>query len=404
MKILVIGQGYVGLPLAIEAASAGFDVIGYDKNQSLINDLKQGKTDIPGIKSKTLIRLLDKSKYIPTADPTNIGHAEIIIIAVPTPLGEERNPDLKYVEAASMEIATFAREGTLIINESTSYPGTLRNYIKEIIFKKTAFNFEFAAAPERVDPTNKKWSIKNTPRIVSGITDKATELAIEFYSNICQQVIRVSSPEVAEASKLFENTFRQVNIALVNEFSEIAKALNFSSHEAILAAASKPFGFMPFFPSIGVGGHCIPVDPTYLSFRAKELGVETKFIDLANKSNLSRALSIVNMIQREYNSNLYGRHIQLAGIAYKANLADIRESPAISLIYELKKIGAKVTWCDPLVKCFNGEKTVPLDPKVDLGLIISPHDEIDFSVWRSSGVKVFDLSPNSTNYGWPKFF
>ena len=214
---------------------------------------------------------------------------------------------------------------------------------------------------------------------------------------------KVSKPEVAEAAKLFENTFRQVNIALVNEFSTIADKLDFSTHEAISAAGTKPYGFMPFFPSIGVGGHCIPVDPIYLSYSAETVGLETNFINLADKINLSMAKNVAKRIEVKMGGDLTGKRIQIAGIAYKAGVSDMRESPAVQLMKEIKDLGAILSWHDPLVKRFSGEISIPLDPTINLGLIVTPHEEIDFSVWLDAKTNVFDLSASPMNYGWTKF-
>jgi UDP-N-acetyl-D-glucosamine dehydrogenase len=292
----------------------------------------------------------------------------------------------------------------LIINESTSYPGTLRNFVKPLISKISKFNFEYASAPERIDPANPNWNLNNTPRLVSGLTRAGTDKALDFYRSICSNVHEVSQPEVAEAAKLFENTFRQINIALVNEFAIIAKAIGFSAHEAIEAASTKPFGFMPFYPSIGVGGHCIPVDPSYLSYSASKSGTSAKFIELANNTNLNMARYVVQEINSEIKGGFDKKRIQIAGISYKPEVSDMREAPALRLIQELKNHGAYVTWHDPVVKFYEKEKSSPLDPSVDVGIIVTPHKGIDYSPWKNGKVRVYDLSANSLNYGWPKFF
>jgi UDP-N-acetyl-D-glucosamine dehydrogenase len=301
-------------------------------------------------------------------------------------------------------VAKVVKDDSLIINESTSYIGTLRDLIKPTIDTLSGLrNLMYAVAPERIDPGNKAWDMGNTPRLISGLTNESTQKTIDFYQKFCKELKSVSKPEVAEAAKLFENTFRQVNIALVNEFSTIADKFEFSTHEAINAAGTKPYGFMPFFPSIGVGGHCIPVDPTYLSYSAEKVGLETNFIDLANKINISMAKSVAKRILVKIGGDLTGKRIQIAGIAYKAGVSDMRESPAVLLMEELKNLGARLTWCDPLVESFNDEISIPLDPTIDLGLIVTPHKEIDFSVWLDAKTNVLDLSASPTNYGWDKF-
>ena len=403
MKISIIGQGYVGQSLAIAAANAGHVVLGYDVNPDLINQLVDGKSYVPGVNSNVLFELLKKGNYTPTTNAQLISNSEIVIIAVPTPLDVNRQPDLSFVFSACNVIVENCHSGTLIINESTSYPGTLRNVIKPTVEKAEKKEFMFVSAPERVDPGNSDWNIGNTPRVIAGLSAEATSKAIQFYSTFCSSLYQVSSPEVAEASKLFENTFRQINISLVNEFSIISRALGFSAHEAIKAASTKPFGFMPFFPSIGVGGHCIPIDPIYLSYIAKSVGIEPKFIELANSTNLNMPSVVARQIDNFIQGGLSGKRIQIAGIAYKPGVPDMRESPVLYLIKELEKFGGEVIWCDPLVGEFNGEISTPLKLDIDLGLIVTPHEEFDFSIWKNSKIQVLDLSPNSNNYGWPKF-
>jgi UDP-N-acetyl-D-glucosamine dehydrogenase len=403
LKVAIIGQGYVGLTLSIAAAQAGHKIIGFDVNKNLVTDLLNGSTYVPGIDPTELSELVKSGHYLPTHDFSDVQGAEILILAVPTPLDESRNPDLTLLKSATELITQKFANNALIVNESTSYPGTLRNVIKPILDKSKLAVFQFASAPERVDPGNNKWILKNTPRVISGLDSEATSKAIEFYSSFCAEIYRAPSVEVAEASKIFENTFRQINIALVNEFSEIAHKIGFSAHEAIKAAATKPFGFMPFFPSIGVGGHCIPVDPSYLSYISEKFGMEAQFINLANAVNSTRPKKIALRIKDELGGSLLNKYIQIAGIAYKPDVADLRESPAIQLIDELVDLGAKVSWFDPLVKNYNNHKSKPLDSNIDIGLIVTPHSQIDFSIWKEANVKVLDLSANSINYGWPKF-
>ncbi len=403
MKVAIFGQGYVGLTLSFFASQAGHKIVGFDINRNLIADLLKGSTYVPGIDSKKLFELIKSGQYLPTHDFSDVQGAEILILAVPTPLDKARNPDLALLKSATELIAQKFANNALIVNESTSYPGTLRNVIKPILDKSKLAIFQFASAPERVDPGNNKWMLKNTPRVISGLDSEATSKAIKFYSTFCMEIYKAPSVEVAEASKIFENTFRQINIALVNEFSEIAHKIGFSAHEAIKAAATKPFGFMPFFPSIGVGGHCIPVDPTYLSYISEKFGMEAKFINLANAVNSIRPKKIALRIKEESGGSLLNQHIQIAGIAYKPDVSDLRESPAIELMEELTGLGAKVSWFDPLVKNYNNHKSEPLDSNIDIGLIVTPHSQIDFSLWKEANVKVLDLSANSINYGWPKF-
>ena len=279
MKVSVIGQGYVGLTVAIGAAKAGHDVIGVDTDVNLINELSKGRTVVPGILGKEIRDLISQGHYDPVSNFDGISDSSIVIIAVPTPLDLERVPDLEFLRSASTQIALNVKKNALIINESTSFPGTLRNFIKPLIEAKSEVNFQYASAPERIDPGNRDWNLSNTPRVIGGLTKESTNLAAEFYRSFCSQIHLTSSAEVAEAAKLFENTFRQINIALANEFSNIASKLGFLASDAIKAAATKPFGFMPFFPSIGVGGHCIPIDPSYLSYISEKVGIEANFIN-----------------------------------------------------------------------------------------------------------------------------
>jgi len=402
VKIAIIGQGYVGQTLSVGAAEAGYKVIGIDSNTELISNLLRGESFVPGITKETLASLNVKENFLPSTNLELLNDCKIIVIAVPTPIDISRNPDLNYLVAACKSISTYAKLPALIISESTSYPGTLRNVIKPAIDKYSDIEFQYAVAPERVDPGNEKWNLKNTTRVIAGLTDTATETAITFYSNFCQNIYRASSPEVAEAAKLLENSFRQVNIALVNEFSDIMSSLDISANDVVEAASSKPFGFMKFLPSIGVGGHCIPVDPEYLTYFARSKGISSPLIETANKINFERPTQIIDRIEKYLGFKLIGKRIQIIGIAYKSGVVDIRESPAIELIHKLRNIGASVSWHDPVVKMWLDEKSTPLDPSVDLGLVITPHSEIDLSVWKNSKTTVLDLSATSQNLGWPR--
>jgi len=403
-NVIVIGQGYVGLPLSVNAAKSGYKVYGFDISNEKVEQLKKGHTDSPEIKKSDLLRMQKKGIIEFTSTIPKLNKQSIYVIAVPTPLDSNRKPDLSMLINACELVASVIEDNSLVVNESTSYIGTLRNLIKPTIDKlSSAKNIIYAVAPERIDPGNIKWDMKNTTRVIAGLDGIAGQVTVSFYSKFCNQIHIVSKPEVAEAAKLFENTFRQVNIALVNELSNIADSIGFSTHETIRAASTKPFGFMPFFPSIGVGGHCIPVDPSYLAFSAEAVGVEAKFINLANLTNSSMPKIIAERIKIFLDGNLSSKRIQIAGITYKPNISDIRESPALDLIHELKLLGASVSWYDPFVMKYNDQQSTELNSDIDLGLIVTPHDQIDFSIWKKTGVKVLDLSANSTNYGWTKF-
>ena len=404
MRVTVVGQGYVGLPISVCAAEAGHTVFGFDIDEKKISKLKLGISDSPEVSTDKLLDLQLQNKIKFSSSIKDSSGSAIYIIAVPTPLDSEHKPDLSFLTSACGLIAQVIEPKSLIINESTSYIGTLRNLIKPIVDRQSGLtDLNYAVAPERIDPGNKFWSVKNTPRNIAGLTTIATQQSADFYTTFCDSVNVVSSPEVAECSKLFENTFRQVNIALVNELSEVANKLNFSTHEAIMAAATKPFGFMPFYPSIGVGGHCIPVDPSYLSYSAEMAGVDAKFIKLANHVNSAMPKIVKERIKDYLDGDLRGKQVQIAGISYKPDISDLRESPALDLIKELEMAGAIVSWHDPYIDEYNGKQSEALSSEIDLGLIVTPHSQINFSIWKKTNVKVIDLSADSNNYGWPKF-
>ena len=393
MKITVVGQGYVGLPIALHAAKAGYEVVGFDLDSKLVTQINLGKSHIVDISDIELSAIIQSGKYQATKNASDIMGSAIAVIAVPTPLNEDREPDLSYIESACDILANNLTNSALIINESTSYPGTLRNLIAKRIDAKSPISHRFAISPERVDPGNKDWGIKNTPRLYAALSHEAAVETREFYANFCENLIEVSSPEVAEAAKLFENTFRQVNIALVNELALITRGIGISVNEVIDAASSKPYGFMKFSPSVGVGGHCIPVDPTYLAHTAKNIGVEPRFIELANELNLQMPKEIVKRIKRENGGTLNGKKVLVCGISYKPNVADTRETPSAILIEELEKEGANVSWHDPIVNLWKGTRSVELlKMSYDLTIIAVFHDVMDSLKIASTSKYLFDCT------------
>lgn len=372
MKIAIIGQGYVGRSVAFAAVGAGHSVIGFDTDSDVISTLHI-KGDFQG-----------------TTDAWLIGSADVVVIAVPTPLDEARKPDLSAVKAACKTIIENVKKPVLVINESTSYPGTLRNEIAAVIEDASGLGHMYAASPERVDPGNEKWVQKNTPRLLAGLTTEATILARKFYSSFCDQIVEVSSPEVAEAAKLFENTFRQVNIALVNEFAQISDALHIPTQEVLDAAATKPFGFMSFKPGPGVGGHCIPVDPSYLAHVAEGAGVPATFIRYANEVNLAMPAYVVSRVAGDVGS-LKGKKVLVVGVAYKANVKDTREAPAALVISELQKSGAAVSWHDPVVGTWNGQSSSDLKG-FDVAIVVTKHDVVSEADVKACAPYVFDCT------------
>jgi UDP-N-acetyl-D-glucosamine dehydrogenase len=372
MKIAIIGLGYVGRSIAQAAVGADHSVIGFDTNSDVVSSL-QISGDFKG-----------------TTDASLIGSAEVVVIAVPTPLDGARKPDLSAVHAACRTIIENVKKPVLVISESTSYPGTLRNEIAAVIEKASGLGHMYASSPERVDPGNKKWTQKNTPRLLAGLTPDATAVARKFYSSFCEEVIEVSTPEVAEAAKLFENTFRQVNIALVNEFAQISNALDIPTREVLDASATKPFGFMSFQPGPGVGGHCIPVDPSYLAYVAENVGVPAEFINRANEVNLGMPAYVVSRVAKDVGS-LKGKKVIVVGIAYKANVSDTREAPAALVISELQKLGAEVSWHDPVVGTWNGQSSSELKG-FDVAVVVTKHDVVSDTTIKSSADYVFDCT------------
>jgi UDP-N-acetyl-D-glucosamine dehydrogenase len=392
VKVSIIGQGYVGLTISVFAAKQ-HSVVGFDKNQGVVDALNMGKSHIEGVESADLARHIATSSFRATTDASEIAGSDVVVIAVPTPLTKERKPDLAFVEAACKTIGENLKTPALIINESTSFPGTVRNLIKPLVEKYSGGSVEhlYAVSPERVDPGRTDWNQKNTPRLYAGLTPAASLGVRDFYATFCDNLVEVSSPEVAESAKLFENTFRQVNIALVNEFAQIAHALGISVYETLDAAATKPYGFMKFMPSAGVGGHCIPVDPSYLADTAARVGVPATFIERANEVNLEMAKYVVDRVKADNGGSLSGKKVQVVGVAYKPNVADVRETPAEPVIEELKAAGATVTWSDDLVTSWMDEKSTALGG-ADIALVVTLHAVTDPAKVLKSAPYVFDTT------------
>lgn len=353
-SVAVIGQGYVGLPLAYNLYRSGFRVLGIDIEKSKVELLNSGKSPIEDISNDEILAMLESNLYLASSDFSDLGNSQVILICVPTPLDEQGAPNLTALTLAVNAVAKHAMAGALVINESTSYPGTVRVLIQEIFMQlRPNENFDFACAPERVDPGNLKWDQQNTPRLVGGLNSASLDRAIKFYSQICDSVIAVSSPEVAEFAKLLENAFRQVNIALVTEFSRITSAVGINIFEVIEAASSKPYGFMKFTPSAGVGGHCIPVDPMYLSWFARENAVIPNLVEMAQSINQRQPEYIVNRTL-EIIGKSKGR-VLIVGMGYKPKTSDLRNSPSVEIYGKLKELGFEVEWSDPFLDTFDGK-------------------------------------------------
>ena len=392
MKIAIIGQGYVGLTISAFAGEF-FDVVGFDNNSKIVTQLNEGISHIEGVEGSTLQKLIKAGRYRATNNGSDISDAELVVIAVPTPLTGDRTPDLCFIEAACRTVGENIKRPVLVINESTSFPGTLRNFIKPAIEKFSASKIEhlYAISPERVDPGRGDYNQKNTPRLFAGLTPDASAKTREFYSKFCDELVEVSSPEVAEAAKLFENTFRQVNIALVNEFAQIAHSLGISVYETLDAANTKPYGFMKFTPSAGVGGHCIPVDPTYLAAVAEEHGAPATFIRRANEVNLEMSKYVVNRVVADNGGSLAGKSVLVVGVAYKPNVADVRETAAELVIEHLRQRGAVVSWHDDVVGSWNGESSAPLSG-ADISVVVTKHDDVKAQDILGSAPYVFDTT------------
>ena len=391
-KVAIIGQGYVGLTISAFAGEF-FEVVGFDNNSVIVNQLNSGISHIEGVDSAVLRKWIASGSYKATNHAPDISDVDIVVIAVPTPLTLDRKPDLTFIDSACRTIGENIRKPVLVINESTSFPGTLRTYIKPAIekYSNTKIEHLYSISPERVDPGRGDFNQKNTPRLFSGLTPDASIRTRDFYSKFCDNLVEVSSPEVAEAAKLFENTFRQVNIALVNEFAQIAHSLGISVYETLDAANTKPYGFMKFTPSAGVGGHCIPVDPTYLAAVAEEHGAPATFIRRANDVNLEMSKYVVDRVEADNGGSLQGKSVLVIGVAYKPNVADVRETAAAPVIEHLRSRGAAVSWHDELVGSWKTESSAPLSG-AEIAIVVTLHDSVKHSQVIASAPYVFDTT------------
>ncbi len=381
-NVVIVGQGYVGLPLALAAVDAGHNVVGLDIDSRKTDLISRGKSPIEDILDEDISAALATNRYRLNSAINFDTSTEVICVCVPTPLNQEHKPDLTILEAAVSAVSQSLKAGMLVIIESTIQPGTTREVILPLLEKGSGLargQFFLAYSPERIDPLNKKWNVKNTPKLVSGLTHESAKKAQSFYNTFIDNTVISSSLEIAETAKLLENTFRFINISFINEVAMFCNQIGIDVKEVIAAASTKPYGFMPFYPSIGVGGHCIPVDPIYLSSKATEIGSTISFIDLADKINrgipqylIARAGKITN--------GLKGKKIIVIGVSYKPNVADTRETPVEDLITGLQEQGAMVFWHDDLVKEWKGEHSTQLSQKFDLAIIATPHDYLDLSV------------------------
>ncbi len=396
---MIIGQGYVGLPLAMAAVQAGWKVIGIDISESKVAQINSGLSPVEDISDSLLSNAISSGTYNATTDFAVASQASIVAICVPTPLDSRREPDLSLLKDAITKVSPFVSDETLIVNESTSYPGTLRSEIMPLF--ETVKNMEFkklyfASAPERVNPGDQNWNQRNTPRLVGGIDKESEDKAKFFYDSICDGVVLVSSPEVAEAAKLLENTFRLVNIALINEFTQICNSNGISAQEVIDAASSKPYGFLPFRPGVGVGGHCIPVDPLYLSWWARQNGKQATMVELADSVNLRMPKYVAELAIGMVDPTISKPRVLIIGVAYKSGVADIRETPAGDLYDQLRLHGAEVAWFDPLVPKWKETDSVDLSWECDVAILATRQPSMDLENFISKGIPVLDCT-NSTD-------
>jgi len=381
IQISVIGQGYVGLPIAMAACEAGYKVIGIDTDRKKIDHLQSGISGLEDVSNQSVSKYLNSGKFEPTTEFEEISNSKVILICVPTPLDSNNLPDLSYVKSATTEISKHLSENTLVILESTVGPGTTRDFMIPILEKGSGMpkqDFHVAFSPERIDPLNQNWNVFNTPKIIAGFTEESKQLAIEFYSKFVKTLVPVDSLEIAETAKLLENSFRLVNISFINEISQFCHKLGIDISSVINAASTKPYGYMPFYPSLGVGGHCIPIDPIYLASKAQQIGATSRFIEVATSINQEMPTYFTDIAEKMLGS-LKDKRILVIGVSYKPNVSDVRQTPVSGLIDVLKNRGALVSWHDDLVKEWDGEKSVPLSPAYDLAILATPHSYLDLT-------------------------
>ena len=409
-KIGIIGLGYVGLPLMLAAADKGFRVLGFDINPELVNGLNSGTSPLEHIPSSSIAAVRENGRFEATFDLARLAEPDALIICVPTPLGHHREPDLRFVEATSQAIGKVIRRGQIVVLESTSYPGTTAEVCKPLIEAsglKSGHDFFLAFSPEREDPGNQHFSTAGIPKVVGGDGPAASEIACALYGSVVQKVVPVSSPEAAEAVKVTENIFRAVNIALVNELKMIYSKMGINIFEVVDAAKTKPFGYMPFYPGPGLGGHCIPIDPFYLTWKAREHGINTRFIELAGEINSDMPDWVLGKLalalDEKQGKSLSRSKLLVIGAAYKKNISDMRESPALVIMEKLIARGAQVTYHDPHVPVIPmtrehaslaGHVSVPLDeatlPGYDAAIIVTDHDKVDWALLARLGRLIVD--------------
>jgi len=390
-RVGVVGLGYVGLPLALEFAKAGFSVTGIDVQEQKVARLNWGDSYIQDVPSGLLGEMIDSNRFTATSDFSVVAHLDTINIAVPTPLRKTKDPDMSYVVSACQQVAEYMTPGKLVILESTSYPGTTDELVLPMLERsglQVGEDFFLCFSPERIDPGNPKYHTRNIPKVVGGITPACTELGRLFYSQALERVIPVSSTSVAEMVKLLENTFRMINIGLVNELAMMCSRMGINIWEVIDAAATKPFGFMPFYPGPGLGGHCIPIDPFYLSWKSKQAGMEARFIELAGYINGQMPHFVVDKVQNALNDAgkpLKGSHVHVLGVAYKRDIDDVRESPALDMMLLMERKGARVTYSDPYVptlrlcdRDLQSGDTLALSAEADCVLVATDHGSFDY--------------------------
>jgi UDP-N-acetyl-D-glucosamine dehydrogenase len=397
--VAIVGAGYVGMPLARVFADAGKKVVLVDVSQDVVDGINRGESHIGDVSSDTLKALVDAGRVSATTDYDALKDVDAILIALPTPLSPHREPDLTIVESAAAEIAPRLRKGQVVVLESTTYPGTTRESLQPILERsgmKAGEDFHLAFSPERVDPGRTDWTTKNTPKLVGGLTPACTERAVELYRSAVDTVVPLSSPEAAEMTKLLENIFRAVNIALVNELAQLCERMEVDVWEVVEAAETKPFGFMSFKPGPGLGGHCIPIDPFYLTWKAREYDLYSEFIDLAGKVNANMPFFCRSLISQALNhgaeKSLKGSRILILGVSYKADIDDVRESPAKKIVELLHKAGADVSYHDPHVPEFDGMRSVDYAPeRYDCVVIVTAHSAIDYGDLVERAQVVVDL-------------